>query len=161
MDSNLEKIIEKIDDEIIETEDELSSSIDTTYEFNRRITIVEGTIDELTELLENEENPDVINEVSNHLIELNEQINRFNDTLLSAEENINKMVKRIKDLKSTKAFAKLSSLQSFQSKNPGKTSEALGMSEIVGKISEYGGRRKSKKINMRKRKTRKQRKGRR
>ena len=159
MDSNLENIIDKIDNEIIDTKDELSDSISITDEFNRRITIVEGSIGQLTELLENEENPEVINELKQHLTRLNEQINTFNNTLLSAEENINKMEKRIKDLKHTKAFAKLTTLETFHAKNPPQTSQALKMSEIVGNIAEYGGR-KSKKRNTRRHKTRKQRKSR-
>lgn len=160
MDNTLEKIIDNIDDEIIETEDELDGTIHTTFEFNRRISTVEASIENLTELLENEENPEVINQLTEHLTTLNEQINRFRDTLLSAEENIGKIEKRIKDLKHTKAFAKLTSLDTFQSRNPEKTSQALQMPEIVGSIAEYGGR-KSKKRNTRRhkkqRKTRKQR----
>ena len=158
MDSNLENIIDEIENEIIEAEDELDNSKYTTNEFNRRITIVEGSISQLTELLENEENPEIINDLTQRLTTLNEQINSFSNTLLSAEENIDKVIKRIKDLKSTKTFAKLSSLPSFQSKNPSKTSEALSMPEIIGKISEYGGTRRRR--YKKQRKTRKQRRSR-
>ena len=158
MDSNLENIIDEIENEIIEAEDELDNSKYTTNEFNRRITIVEGSISQLTEILESEENPEIINDLTQRLTTLNEQINSFSNTLLSAEENIDKVIKRIKDLKSTKTFAKLSSLPSFQSKNPSKTSEALSMPEIIGKISEYGGTRRRR--YKKQRKTRKQRRSR-
>lgn len=160
MDSTLERVIYEIDNDIVHAKDELDDSKYITNEFNRRITILQNSIGQLTNLLENEENPEVINQLTENLTRLNEQINTFRNTLLSAEENINKTEKQITDLKNTKAFVKLSSLPSFQSKNPSKTSEALSMPEIIGKISQYGGTKRRRYKKQRKTKKRKQRRSR-
>ena len=154
--ANLDNIINKLDDEIMNANEELETNSYDLSEFDRRIRILGSRITNLTQLLEREENPEVINELSQRLNDLNNQLNEYNGVLINIEEDINKTKNKIKNLKSTKAFSKMTTLPSFQSRNNPKVADALNMPEIIGNIAEYGGskrrirsnKRMSRKMNM-------------
>ena len=151
MERNLEKIIDQIDDQINETEYEVDANINVVNEFENRIFLFNIAIEELTQLLEGAENPNIIHP---QLSDLNQRLAEFNDTLLSAEKNINDARQRIRDLKETKAFVKLTTKDSFHSRNIDSADKILRNPDVVKNIIEYavkyGG---SKKGKMRKNKT--------
>lgn len=145
MDKKLEDIIKKINKDISETEEFVSDMTDNANHYSKRVSLVADDIEEAINMLISEDDPETIDILNARLVYLETVIDRFKNVLHESEEKVERSKTKLDELKKSRAFVKLSSLDSFQSKNSTNVNKVLSNPDLTGVISSYlGGKTKRK-----------------
>jgi uncharacterized HAD superfamily protein len=158
---DLAPVLEHIDDDMYNTRDSIAGTLQAISEFENRMRIITQARSNLVNVSSQILDPQEQQIVLNRITELSNTINEVRSELEESDVLLNQAINKIKQLQKTKEFAKLISLDSFQSRNPEVVNKVLSRPEIFSEIAAYipekgGSKKKKNRKNRKNKKTRKQ-----
>ena len=132
--ADLAEVIRDIDNDMVNAHDSIAAAIHSIDECGKRIEDVTKRRDELAQLA-----PEIRSQQAAHLIwtrisELSNTLRELNSELEDADTLFSETTNKLNQLKQTKGFAKLSGLETFQSKNSSVVNKVLNNQDIFTEI---------------------------